>query len=688
MQRFRTSAAVAVLLTLSALPTRAQESRSAAPPAAAQPDDAVELVGPTPAQKARSDAAAQAQAAAKAEARQRAEAQAKAQAEAELRAKQEAETRAKDTAAAQVRAQQEAKERAKEDAKAAVAAEKKAKADAAAQARADAIAAKKAKVEAAAQARRDAIAAKKAEKDLRDQAFRNLIAKRKADAAAKKQAAKDAKARAAEERAAAAERKRHPNAVPVSKPVVPAGEAAAATPAPLPSTPSDEGSADLIGRHDSNRVGVRPAEQPAALPPPPLPSPASPPATPSAAPAPAAPGYVDAAAHMRAKEEEDKRAALCRQARKKNRRGTPLPDVCKGGAASPDADTQRADELPLTGLDGSSAPSAVESAPPPRQNNWASAAPAPLAQPPAPPAADEGTQRPRTLRARDEFLIGPSGLFTNELALGGDMAPDFLAILFLYRYVADASGGHHHALLVNLGGAPCDDNRGCSFRVGGLVGFSPTGRSTYSVSSGGNLRTDSLNWSAVYLGANMRARADFGLGFDAGLQLENLSMDYGRATNTQAPQLHDGSLGQLRLWGALSYQQHGGGFGVRMLLSGNAYVSGDTGQSGGAPLQGVFYDPEFGGLATAPQGFLFKLETGYSFSAGFGMKASYGYQTYAGIPWAGAHLLALRLTQKLGAFQLGLGIAEQLDLPSAMPAGKSATDYGSLYVNGSVGVAF
>ena len=721
----RKLSAFAALLTLSALTAQAQESRGpvmpsfqqqgAAPaeakpspaPAAAAPDDAVDLVGPTDAQKARADQAAKAQAEQEAAARQRADEATKAHAEADARAKADADAQAQQGAAAQARSAAEEKARAKAEAKERAAADKKAKAEAAAQARADAIAARKAKAEAAAQARADAIAARKAKAEAAAQAKADAIAARKAEAAAKKQAAQDAKAAARAGRAA------------------PPPEApAAAAPAPAAiATPSDEGNADLVSTPSRRVIAPpgTPAPAPEELPPPPayVPAPeqpayapparaaAPPPAyPPPAAPAPgqssAAPGYVDLAAHMR-EQQEAERAAYCARWKKKHRGSKKLPADCRNTPPPAAA----ADELPLTALDasapsgGGAAPAAPDytraapSYPPPAQPSYAQPA---FSPPPsrfdAPAAAgataipeDERTEKKRPLRARDEMLIGPAGLFTNDLSAGGDMSPDFLAILFTYRFVHDDSSGSHHAFLINGGGAPCPVDGGCSFRADGLFGFSPTGRSTYSVTNAGVLRADSLNWSSIYVGANMRARTDSGWGFDAGAQFQSLSMQYIRTANSQTPAIHDASLGQLKLWAAGSVQD--GGFGARILFQGNAYVSGDTGQTNGAQLRGVFYDTDLSGLASAPQALFIKGELHYTFSFGLTGALSYGFLSYAGPQWSNAHVIAARLAQEIGRHvQLGVGITEQLDNPTTMPAGAGLADYASLFVNAFISVSF
>ena len=94
------------------------------------------------------------------------------------------------------------------------------------------------------------------------------------------------------------------------------------------------------------------------------------------------------------------------------------------------------------------------------------------------------------------------------------------------------------------------------------------------------------------------------------------------------------------------------------------------------------------GLASAPQGMELRLEGRHDFSIGLTASVLYGFVTYAGAEWQNAHVFGARLSQKIDRFEIGLGLAAQLDSPSVMPAGASISDYSSVYGIGSVGGTF
>ena len=63
-------------------------------------------------------------------------------------------------------------------------------------------------------------------------------------------------------------------------------------------------------------------------------------------------------------------------------------------------------------------------------------------------------------------------------------------------------------------------------------------------------------------------------------------------------------------------------------------------------------------------------------------------RTWSGEQWKNAYLFGARLTQKLGRFELGLGLVSQLDSPTVLPAGAAMGDYASTYGLGTLGGTF
>ncbi len=317
----------------------------------------------------------------------------------------------------------------------------------------------------------------------------------------------------------------------------------------------------------------------------------------------------------------------------------------------------------------------------------------PLAEPvvesePLGPTAGMSARAPgpfgRALRAQDEVLVGSNGLIANTLRFGGDLARDSVAVAFSWRALSDASGSMHNTLLMRLSGEPCDDEGPCGLRASGLIGFSPEGRGNFAALIGGAPHSDALDWSSLYFGFGLQARARNGLGFELNGELQSASIDYFEGVDG-TPVPHDASLGQLKLAAAGSWTR--GGFQLRAYLADNVYVSGDTSASVGAPMQGVFYDSELAGLASGPQGFFGKLEARYLFSNGFALQGGYGFLGYAGPEWASGQVISARFSKELGRFQLALAMAGQFDSLSAPPAGQG-TSQATLFFSGSAQAHF
>jgi hypothetical protein len=306
------------------------------------------------------------------------------------------------------------------------------------------------------------------------------------------------------------------------------------------------------------------------------------------------------------------------------------------------------------------------------------------------PRDEGGARRARHFKVSDDVLVGPQGLWSNGLRASAEVVPESMTAAFTYRALSDDANAIHHGFYFSAEGAPCDTSGPCGPRLYGTAGFSPNGANTYivqrNVSGKLQSRADSLGWSSVSAAAGANVRSAGGLGGSLDVQLESVSLNFRRNLNTTTPDRVDASLAQLKIRGGVSLQR--GAFEVRVTGAGNAYFGDSADKTTNVPLRGVFMDDEFGGLASGPQSLQLQAKASYDFAFGLRAQFSYGYLGYAGTEWSNAHLLGARLQQKLGKFQLGLGITAQLDAPKVLPPGFTTADYSAVYFSGSVGVAF
>lgn len=307
------------------------------------------------------------------------------------------------------------------------------------------------------------------------------------------------------------------------------------------------------------------------------------------------------------------------------------------------------------------------------------------------PRDEGGARRARHLRVSDDVLVGPQGLWSNGLRASAEVVPESVVAAFTYRALSDDANALHHGFFLSVEGAPCDPQGGaCGPRLYATGGFSPTATNTYGVQRkiSGQLRSmaDSLGWSSVSgaVGGNARSAGGFGGSLD--VQLQSVSLSFRRNANTANPDRVDAALQQLKIRGGLSLLK--GAFELRVTGAGNAYLGDAPEKTTGVPLRGVFMDDEFGGLASGPQGLQLQAKASYDFTLGLRAQLSYGYLGYAGAEWANAHLLGARLQQRLGRFELGVGVAAQLDAPTVLPAGFTTADYSAVYFTGSLGATF
>ena len=271
------------------------------------------------------------------------------------------------------------------------------------------------------------------------------------------------------------------------------------------------------------------------------------------------------------------------------------------------------------------------------------------------------------------------------------MVPESVVAAFTYRALSDDANAIHHGFYLSAEGAPCDPQGGaCGPRLYAMGGFSPTGTNTYGVQRkvSGQLRSmaDSLGWSSVSgaVGGNARSAGGFGGSLD--VQLQSVSLNFRRNANSTSPDRVDAALQQLKIRGGLSLLK--GAFELRVTGAGNAYFGDAPEKTTGVPLRGVFMDDEFGGLASGPQGLQLQAKASYDFAFGLRAQFSYGYLGYSGTEWANAQLLGAKLQQKLGRFELGVGVTAQLDAPTVLPAGFTTADYSAVYFTGSLGASF
>ena len=306
------------------------------------------------------------------------------------------------------------------------------------------------------------------------------------------------------------------------------------------------------------------------------------------------------------------------------------------------------------------------------------------------PRDEGGGRRSRRLRVGDDLLVGPQGLMANTLRASAEIVPESVNASFAYRALIDDASALHHGFFVTAEGAPCEATGPCGLRFFATGGFSPYADNLYGVQRkvAGQYRSmaDNLGWSSFSVAAGGQGRSASGAGLLVDAQVQSVSLSYRRNANLPTSPRTDVSLQQLRLKASGSLQR--GAFEARLTLGGSTYLADLPEKTTGMPLRGVLLDPDFGGLASGPQGLQAKLEGRYEFAFGLSAALSYGYLSYAGSDWTGAHLFGAMLQQRLGRFDVGLGLTVQLDAPSTLPAGASNADYSATYLSGRVAATF
>ena len=306
------------------------------------------------------------------------------------------------------------------------------------------------------------------------------------------------------------------------------------------------------------------------------------------------------------------------------------------------------------------------------------------------PRDEGGGRRSRRVRVSDDLLVGPVGLMVNTLRAGAEVVPESVTASFAYRALIDDASAVHHGFFVTAEGAQCEQSGPCGPRAWATVGFSPSADNTFGVARNVNgkhlIMADYLGWSSFSAEAGGQVRGASGLGGMIDVQLQNSSLSYRRNANLPTSTRTDVALQQLKLKAGGSLLR--GGFELKLTVAGNAYLSDSPDKTSGMPMRGVFLDNDLGGLASGPQGLQAKVEGRYDFAFGLTAALSYGYLGYAGTEWANAHLIGAMLQQRLGRFDLGLGLTVQLDSPSVMPANASGADYAATYLSGRVAGTF
>lgn len=646
------------------LPAAAAAPAPAPAAPAPAPAESIELVGQTPGQIARAKEAAAAKAKADAEAKSRAEAEAMKQAEAD--AKAAVELKKLQESEAKLKADEEARER--------LALELKAKADAVDLARAQAD--EKAKADAA---KAQAVELKKQEAV--------VAAGKKAHARDEQKCLKAGNTKAVAKCKTAVAAKYSPKSLPLPQmaalpaaPLHPADGGAVALPleplvseeAPVRRVIAPAGStlqpaATIEAAPALAEKSARATPVPAAAPAPVAPAPVAP-----APVAPAAAAYSAAPAPVAAAPAGSGRALVRPNARTDSSdRALAKPAVASGSNAQPSASpaSLRSGSTGSTGSGGGLASSRTLS-------------PAQTVVP-----RDEGGSRSRHIDLSDEAQIGPSSLVLNRLTARGELVPDSVQASFGYRFAIDEASAAHHLFAVGVESSRCEAGISCGALWFLNAGYSPQSDSTFAVVRSNPKpvnATDQLGWSATTAAAGLGYSGKT-YSFLADGQFEELNAQYLKNVGN-SPTRTSSTIDQLRLRATLAAT--GGGFTAAFRLAGYAYPGKDASTVRGVPLRGALIDDDLGGLAIAPQGFLARVEGRYESAGGFGAQLSYGYLGYAGADWQGAHLIGLGLSQRLGRFHLGVGLAIQEEVPTLMPASASAGDYSTVFGTGTLGASF
>ena len=303
----------------------------------------------------------------------------------------------------------------------------------------------------------------------------------------------------------------------------------------------------------------------------------------------------------------------------------------------------------------------------------------------------EGGARNRSVAVQDDVLVGPVGLTVNQLTAAVEVMPNAVQAELGWRFAIDDATAAHQTFQLGLRSRRCQDDAPCAgtqwFARGSL---SPNASAQYGVARmvGGQstVQADQLGWSGGTLAAGLAFRASSGLLVGLDSQYESLALGYLRDSRSNSAAATSANLNQLRVRGTLGGAS--GAFSGEVSAAGYAYLGDGPDSTHGMPLRGALIDDGVAGLAGAPQGFLVRADGRYEFSFGLAAALSYGYLGYAGTDWSGAQIASARLSQRLGRFELGLGLAFQLDAPSTLPPGASASDYGSMYGVGTAAARF
>ena len=690
------------------VPTFQQPDKQAAAPAAPPAGD-IDLVGPTEAQRARAQAAAEARIKAEAEAkaaadkqardeaaaRLRAQADAMAKADADAKARSDAEAKAKADAADKVRLEAEARVKAEAQARAAAAAEKQRKLD---EARAHAAAA----VEAAKQkALEAALAHRRALEEARVAARAAAEAKKhaQAEAAAQKRdqsRAKRAEAEAkAKSRALVLARKREEAKCGAGKKAAKCLAAVAAryeAPA-LPADGSMPGAAPaaelaltpLIAPPPAAAVAAAPAPAAAAVPAVVAPAAAAAPVAPAAVPATSATAAARPAAAPVST--APVAAAPSAAAAALASRAVAIPNAPVAAPATASSDRRvlvPADAPAPTSTQLASAPVApIAARPASVRLGSASSAPAASSATVLAIPRDEQPQRKRAAEVVNDLQLGPQSLILDNLSARGEILPGVLQLDFGYRFAIDDAAAPHHLFLAGLESGRCLAGDACGLRWFARGGFGPHNASAYSVDRRVNgtqgTHRDTLGWSSNvlqggvgYSGATLTALAD--------AQLEGLTTEYLKNIDLAGPPRVNGSLRQLRLRGTVGVQ--GGGFSAQARVATYAYSGDSTALFKDVPMRGALLEDDMPGLAGALQSLSARLEGRWESAGGFALAASYGYLSYAGPVWSNANIFAGAVSQRFGRFRIGVGIVAEQE------ADAQGNGYPTVFGTGSVGAAF
>ncbi len=302
---------------------------------------------------------------------------------------------------------------------------------------------------------------------------------------------------------------------------------------------------------------------------------------------------------------------------------------------------------------------------------------------PVPREEIEGA-RGRHAEVRNDLQIGPQSLVLNHLAARAELSPGSLQAGFTYRLVLDDAGAAHHLFGASLESARCPDDAGCGLRWFGFAGLSPSASQGFPVQGGVNGRTtshtDQLGWSAAVGAAGLSYSGRL-LSFAADGQLEALSIDYSRNTETSPPPAAtSGTLDQVRLRGTAGIAS--GAWSGSLRIAGYVYAGEAPETFQLAPLRGALVDDDTAGLAGAPQSFQARLEGRYDSTSGLSLQASYGYLSYVGPYWTSANLVAASVSQRLGHFRVGFGLVYEGE------SDRSGASYPTLFGTGTLGASF